>query len=71
MNRKTMIEQMFDTFQEYENIAMDSQIDFMESIKEQYERKGDLSDRQILAAQNIIDQNIEFKQKTDNSFYTF
>lgn len=62
---------MFDTFQEYENIAMDSQIDFMESIKEQYERKGDLSDRQILAAQNIIDQNIEFKQKKDNSFYTF
>jgi hypothetical protein len=71
MNRKTIIEQMFDTFREYENIAMDSQIDFMESIKEQYKRKGDLSDKQILAAQNIIDQNIEFKEKTDNSFYTF
>lgn len=66
-----IILELFDTFNVYENTATDSQIYFMNSIKEFYNNNKYLTENQILAVQKIIDQNIEFRNSTSNSFFTF
>lgn len=42
--------------------AFEGQIKLMNSFREQYYNKGDLSDKQIAVAENIIKQNEEFSR---------
>ena len=47
--------------------AFQNQIDFMESIKEQFERTGYLSDKQIEVAKKIVQQNKDFSRMWRNT----
>jgi hypothetical protein len=69
MERKDQILEILNswTWSESENTyisltAFDSQIELMNSFRNQFNTKGDLSDKQIETAKKIIEQNRKFSQ---------
>lgn len=55
-HRYKSIEDKLSVITEYATEHPDFDTEFVDSLNNQFERKGDLSDKQILALSNIIDK---------------
>jgi hypothetical protein len=69
MERKERIEKVLNKWRwdeekkSYSSLtAFENQINLMNSFREQYHKKGDLSDKQIDVAEKIIKQNEDFSR---------